>query len=208
MPGGRDVDLEDGHRRDLIMGEIDHGGTRLGMRFADRCAQVHAQGGVKVGQGLVELEHRRFAHNGAVDGDGFARGQMGENGLGQEQDGDAAILGRQVVHHRGANGPGARRYIRGPRDHPQECGFGAAGGAGKGDDSPFLVVRSTPLRTWALVVRHRRALGHVQVAQVRVDQAAVGLQEKAVGPFDRPAGGQPPSPRDIYEPMKGGENFN
>ena len=61
-----------GHGLDLVMGDID--GRRLQplMQFLDLGAHLHAQFGVEIGQGLVEEEHRRIAHDGAAHGDALA----------------------------------------------------------------------------------------------------------------------------------------
>ncbi|MNT71509.1 hypothetical protein D3C72_2100020 [compost metagenome] len=61
-----------GHGFDLIMGDVDHGGLELLVQFGDFEPHVDAQGGVEIGQGLVEQEGLGLAHNGPADGDALA----------------------------------------------------------------------------------------------------------------------------------------
>jgi hypothetical protein len=61
-----------GHGFDLVVGDVDHRRLQLMMQFADLQPHRAAQGGVEVGQRLVEQEGRGFAHDGAADGDALA----------------------------------------------------------------------------------------------------------------------------------------
>ena len=72
-PGVQDDDLVGhGHRLDLIVGHVDHRGLQRLVQFGDFLPHAHPQRGVKVRQRLVEQEGRRFAHDGAADGDALA----------------------------------------------------------------------------------------------------------------------------------------
>ena len=61
-----------GHRLDLIVGHVDHGGVEIVMQLGDLDAHLHAQRGVEIRQRLVEEEDLGVAHNGAADGDTLA----------------------------------------------------------------------------------------------------------------------------------------
>jgi hypothetical protein len=54
--------LAQGHRFDLVVGHVDHGGAQLAVQLRDLGAHAVAQLGIEVGQRLVEQEHRRLAH--------------------------------------------------------------------------------------------------------------------------------------------------
>ena len=60
------------HRLDLVMGDVDHGGDEVAVQLAEFDPHVAAQGGVEVGQRLVEEEDLGVAHDGAADGDALA----------------------------------------------------------------------------------------------------------------------------------------
>ena len=56
-----------GHRLDLVVGHVDHGGRQLLVQAQQLDAHLAAQGRVQVGQRLVEQEHPRLPHDGAPD---------------------------------------------------------------------------------------------------------------------------------------------
>ena len=57
------------HGLDLVVGDVDDGGLQFLVEARDLDAHVHPQLGIEVGQGLVEQEDLRIAHDGAADGD-------------------------------------------------------------------------------------------------------------------------------------------
>ena len=54
-----------GHGFDLIMRHINRGDLEALMQILDFGTHLHAELGVKIGQGLIKQEHLRVAHNGA-----------------------------------------------------------------------------------------------------------------------------------------------
>ncbi len=54
--------LPQGHRLDLVVGDVDHRRAQLAVQLRDLGAHRVAQLGIEVGQGLVQQEHRRLAH--------------------------------------------------------------------------------------------------------------------------------------------------
>ena len=62
----------EGHRLDLVVGDVDHGGVEPLVEPRELDAHLHAQRGVEVGERLVEQEDLRLAHDGAADGDALA----------------------------------------------------------------------------------------------------------------------------------------
>ena len=67
------------HRLDLVVGDVDHRRRELAVQAGDLDAGGDAQRGVEVGEGLVEEEELRRAHDGAADGDALAlaAGELG-----------------------------------------------------------------------------------------------------------------------------------
>ena len=61
-----------GHRLDLVMGDVDHRGAKRLVQPHQLDPHVGPQGGIKVGQGFVEQEDLRLAHDGAADGNPLA----------------------------------------------------------------------------------------------------------------------------------------
>ena len=64
--------VAEGHRLDLVVGDVDRGGLELLVQALELDAHLHAQLGVQVGQRLVEQEHLRMAHDRAPDRDALA----------------------------------------------------------------------------------------------------------------------------------------
>ena len=60
------------HRLDLVVGDVDHRRSHLGVQLLDLGAHLRAQLGVEVGERLVEQEHVGVAHDGAAHGDALA----------------------------------------------------------------------------------------------------------------------------------------
>ncbi|MNQ87889.1 hypothetical protein D3C85_1031300 [compost metagenome] len=110
------------HRLHLIVGHIDHGGAQLLVQARQLGTHLSAQGGIQVGERLVEQEHIGFAHYGASDGDplALAPGELGRFAIQQmsqlqrlrhpvhlgrdlgllrvvEQQGEAHVLGHRQV---------------------------------------------------------------------------------------------------------------
>src|SRR6202035_927670 len=56
-----------GHGFDLIMRDVDHGGTELRVELRDFGPHLHAHFGIQVRQWLVEEEHLWTADNGATE---------------------------------------------------------------------------------------------------------------------------------------------
>ena len=61
-----------GHRLDLVVGDVDHRRAELLVKPCDLDAHGNAQFRVEVGQRLVEQEHIGLAHDGAADRDALA----------------------------------------------------------------------------------------------------------------------------------------
>ncbi|MNG13051.1 hypothetical protein D3C84_967040 [compost metagenome] len=57
-----------GHRFNLVVGHVDHGRAQAPMQPSDFVAHLHAQGGVEVGQRLVEQQDVRFPRHGPAHG--------------------------------------------------------------------------------------------------------------------------------------------
>ncbi len=73
MPRAQHHDLVGhGHRFDLIVSHIDHGGLEPVVQLADFQPHAHTQRCVKVREGLIKQKRRRFAHDGAADGHALA----------------------------------------------------------------------------------------------------------------------------------------
>jgi hypothetical protein len=87
-----------GHRLDLVVGDVDHRRVEVALQGAEFDAHLASEGGVEVGERLVEEEDLGVAHDAAADGDtlALAAGKLaGFEGelLGQLQDvGGAADL--------------------------------------------------------------------------------------------------------------------
>ena len=62
----------EGHRLDLIVGDVDHGRRKILVELGDLDPHLHPQHGVEVGKRLVEEEDLRLAHQGPADGDALA----------------------------------------------------------------------------------------------------------------------------------------
>ncbi|KAG1254300.1 hypothetical protein G6F65_017099 [Rhizopus arrhizus] len=98
--------LAQGHRFDLVMGHVDHGGAQLAVQLRDLGPHTVAQLGIQVRQRLVEQEHRRLAHQRAAQRNtlalaaGHRLGQLVHH-LGQAQRlrrlGDAPVDRRLVM---------------------------------------------------------------------------------------------------------------
>ncbi len=98
--------LAQGHRFDLVMRHVDHGGAQLAVQLRDLGTHAVAQLGIQVGQRLVQQEHRRLAHQRTAQrhalalAAGHRLGQLVHH-LGQAQRlrrlGDALVDGRLVV---------------------------------------------------------------------------------------------------------------
>jgi hypothetical protein len=94
----------EGHGLDLVVGDVDAGGAELLVLLADVDADLGAQGGVEVGEGLVEEEQLGAADDGAAHGDALAlaagegAGEAVEEGLEAEHGGD---LGDALVDEGG-----------------------------------------------------------------------------------------------------------
>ena len=59
-------------RLNLIVGHINHGGGKAGMKLGDFAAHLHAHLGVKIGKRFIEQKDLRLAHEGAAQGDALA----------------------------------------------------------------------------------------------------------------------------------------
>ena len=72
-PGVHDDDaIGQGHRFDLVVGDVNRGRRHLLMDLFDLGAHLHAQFGVEVGERLVEQKYLRVADDGAAHGDTLA----------------------------------------------------------------------------------------------------------------------------------------
>ncbi len=61
-----------GHRLDLIVGHVNHGGVEIAVHPGDLDAHLHPQRRVEIGERFVEQEHLGVADDGAADGDPLA----------------------------------------------------------------------------------------------------------------------------------------
>ena len=67
-----DQPVGQGHRLDLVVGDVERGDAELALQALDLEPHLHPQLGVEVGERLVEQEDRRLAHDGAAHGDALA----------------------------------------------------------------------------------------------------------------------------------------
>jgi hypothetical protein len=81
------MQVGEGHGLDLVVGDVDAGGAELLVLLADVDADLGAQGGVEVGEGLVEEEELRAADDGAAHGDALALAAGEGAGEAVEQEG-------------------------------------------------------------------------------------------------------------------------
>ena len=100
-----DDPLAEGHRFDLVVGDVDHGGLEPLVEGGDLGPHLHAELGVEVGERLVEEEDLRLADDRAAEGDALplAAGELA--GAAIEHAGDAEGLG----------GVGGAAFDLGPR---------------------------------------------------------------------------------------------
>ncbi len=79
----------EGHGLDLVVGDVDAGGAELLVLLADVDADLGAQGGVEVAEGLVEEEELGASDDGAAHGDALALAAGEGAGEAVEQGGEA-----------------------------------------------------------------------------------------------------------------------
>ena len=96
------------HRLDLVVGDVDHGRVELVVQPRELDPHLHAQGGVEVGQRLVEQEHLGLAHDGAADGDALALAARQLLGLAvqqlvelQDAAASSTLASRSLLRHAG-----------------------------------------------------------------------------------------------------------
>ena len=80
--------VAEGHGLDLVVGHVDHRRAQLLVELGELDAHLHAQGGVEVGERLVEEEHLGLAHDGAADGHALplAAGELAGRAVQQVRD--------------------------------------------------------------------------------------------------------------------------
>ena len=74
-----------GHGLDLVVGDVDHRRLELVVQPGELDPHLHAQGGVEVGERLVEQEHLGLPDDGAADRDALALAARQLLGLAVEQ---------------------------------------------------------------------------------------------------------------------------
>ena len=85
-PGGQHDDaVGQGHGLHLVVRHVDHGGLELLVQLGELHAHLHAQGGVQVGQRLVEKKDLGLAHDGPADGHALALAAREVLGLALQQ---------------------------------------------------------------------------------------------------------------------------
>ena len=127
-----------GHRLDLVVGDVDDGGAQLAVQAGDFDAHVHAQFGIQVGQGFVKQKHFGVAHDGPANRHPLALAAGQSLGLAIHQRLQAENLGGGIHlgGHLGFGSPGktqgeahvlAHRHMRVQRVRLEHHGDAALG---------------------------------------------------------------------------------
>ena len=83
-----------GHGLDLVVGDVDHGRGELLVQPGKLDPHLHAQGGIEVGERLVEQEDLGLADDGAADRDPLALAARQLLGLALQQRAEVQDVGR------------------------------------------------------------------------------------------------------------------
>ncbi|ORE91266.1 phenol hydroxylase [Aurantimonas sp. 22II-16-19i] len=163
------------HRLDLVVGDVNDGRLQLLVQALQLGAHLGAQLGVEIGQGLVEQEHLRVAHQRPADGDALAlaAGELGR--LARQQRLDLQDPGG-LAHGRLALGLRDLAHLEAEADVPRD-GKVRVERVGLEDHRDVAVLR--------MHLAHRAAVD-ADVAAARLDQPGDDVEEGRLAAARRP----------------------